>query len=70
MNDAVATVTHDFSKEMLRWKCILQAYVLSVLDVSEVFCKSRSGMLQVFRGMLQLFHMDVAKIDRGMLHML
>jgi hypothetical protein len=23
-----------------------------------------------FRGMLQLFHMDVTKIDRGMLHML
>ena len=31
MNDAVAIVTHDFSKEILRWKLMLQAYASSVL---------------------------------------
>jgi hypothetical protein len=46
MNDAVATVTHDFSMEMLRWKCMLQAYVSSVSDILEVCCNCFIWMLQ------------------------
>jgi hypothetical protein len=38
MNDVVATVTHDFSEKMLRWKRILQAYVSGVSDVSFECC--------------------------------
>jgi hypothetical protein len=43
MNDGVATVTHDFSKDILQWKRILQAYVLSIL---EVCCNYFIWMLQ------------------------
>jgi hypothetical protein len=49
MDDVVATVTHDFSKQMLRWKRMLQAYVSSVSDISEA---------------CWLFYMDVAKVDQ------
>jgi len=33
-------------------------------------CKRMFKCFRRFRGMLRLFHMDVAKVDRGMLHML
>jgi hypothetical protein len=49
--DAMGAMMRDLSKEMLRWKHMLQAYVLSVSDVLEVY--------------FQLFHMNVAKVDRG-----
>jgi hypothetical protein len=71
INDAIATVTHDFSQEMLRWKCMFQVFrrfkgtlQLLYIDVAKVDQRCRI-YCKCFRGMLQLFHMDIAKEDQG-----
>ena len=61
MNDVIATVMHDFSKEMLQWKRMFQVFQRYVAIVSYRCCKSRSGMLHI----LQVFHRYVEIVTYG-----
>ena len=68
MNDAVATVTHDFGNEMLRWKRMFQVFQTFQRYVAIILygcCKSRSVMLHI----LQVFQRHVASVSEVLFKM-